>query len=53
MRMAHSDMQKWELEIIDERGDDLRVMAPNGDTHCMTKQEYELAFQSYKNKTTK
>ena len=53
LRMAHSNTERWEIEVIDEKGNDLLVMAPNGDTQYMTKQEYELAFQSYKNKTTK
>ena len=38
---------KQKLTVIDEKGNDLIVMAPNGDTHYMTKQEYK----SYKNKT--
>lgn len=53
IRIAHSNTERWEIEVIDEKGNDLLVMAPNGDTQYMTKKEYELAFQSYKNKTTK
>ena len=36
----------WELSIINETENDLLVMAPNGDTQYMTRQQYE----SYKNK---
>ena len=31
----------WDLVIIDEKGNDLIVMTPNGDTQYMTKQQYE------------
>jgi hypothetical protein len=46
MKEDFEDIEKWELTIIDEKGNDLIVMAPNGDTQYMTKQEYE----SIKNK---
>lgn len=42
-------IEKWELTVIDEKGNDLIVMAPNGDTQYMTKQQYE----SYKLKQEK
>ncbi len=35
------DERPWDLTIIDEKGNDLIVSAPNGDTQYMTKQEYE------------
>ena len=35
------EKEKWELTVIDEKGNDLIVMAPNGDTQYMTKQQYE------------
>lgn len=31
----------WEIEIIDETSHGLLVMAPNGDTQWMTKDEYD------------
>ena len=36
-----SQKEKWDLTIIDEIGNDLIVMSPNGDTQYMTKGEYE------------
>ena len=51
MRMAYSDLKKWEIEVIDDRGNDLIVMAPNGDTQYMSKDEYVKLLDSYKNKT--
>lgn len=35
------EKEKWDLTVIDEKGNDLIVMAPNGDTQYMTKYEYE------------
>jgi dTDP-4-dehydrorhamnose 3,5-epimerase len=32
---------KWNLTIVEERENDMIVMAPNGDTQHMTKQQYE------------
>lgn len=49
MNKEFEEMEKWELTIIDEKGNDLLVMAPNGDTQYMTKQQYE----SYKLKQEK
>ena len=46
MNEEFKEMEKWELTVIDEKGNDLIVMAPNGDTQYMTKQQYE----SIKNK---
>lgn len=46
MKEEFKEMEKWELTVIDEKGNDLLVMAPNGDTQYMTKQQYE----SIKNK---
>jgi hypothetical protein len=34
-------MEKWEITIINEEGNDLLVMAPNGDTQYMTRDQYE------------
>ena len=42
-------MQTWEISIIEEFKDGYLVMAPNGDTNYMSKEEYE----SYKNKKHK
>ena len=35
------EREVWDLTVIDEKGNDLIVMAPNGDTQYMTKEEYE------------
>ena len=42
MNEQFATMEKWELTVINEKGNDLIVMAPNGDTQYMTKQQYEL-----------
>jgi len=39
----------WDLTVIDEKGNDLIVMTPNGDTQYMTKQEYEQFKKTRKN----
>lgn len=39
---------KQELTVIDEKGNDLIVMAPTGDTHYMTKQEYDRSGEESK-----
>jgi dTDP-4-dehydrorhamnose 3,5-epimerase len=36
-----SQKEEWDLTIVDKKGNDLIVMAPNGDTQYMTKGEYE------------
>lgn len=35
-----SQKEKWDLVVINEKGNDLIVMSPNGDTQYMTKGEY-------------
>jgi len=42
MNEHFKSMESWELTVIDEKGNDLIVMAPNGDTQHMTKHQYEL-----------
>lgn len=39
--------EKWNIDVINQTPEGVLVMAPNGDTHYMTREEYE----SYKNKT--
>jgi hypothetical protein len=43
------DERPWDLTVIDEKGNDLIVMAPNGDTQYMTKDEYEQFKKRRKN----
>jgi hypothetical protein len=43
------EREVWDLTIIDEKGNDLIVMTPNGDTQYMTKQEYEQFKKTRKN----
>ena len=37
----HGTTQRWEVAVLSEDENSLIVMAPNGDTQYMTKQEYE------------
>jgi hypothetical protein len=39
-------MEKWEIEIINETEDGYLVMSPNGDTHYMTKDDYDTYLEN-------
>jgi hypothetical protein len=41
MQKEFEEMEKWELTIINEDAEGFLVMAPNGDTQYITKQQYE------------